>query len=136
MKKHYSVLGLLVGFCVLCMVISTTGCSSQADKVNYNLTQEADALNVTRELLVFNDITGDVKMQIIGRMSIKADVSDNQLEIIVEDSPGHYKKEFVGLNVHTSYLARRVDVTDVDRYKYTINFNPKMWIPVGIDAID
>lgn len=25
---------------------------------------------------------------------------------------------------------------DVSKYKYTLNFNPKMWIPVEIDNID
>ena len=25
---------------------------------------------------------------------------------------------------------------DVSKYKYTLNFNPKMWLPVEIDTID
>ena len=70
-----------------------------------------------------------------GKMSIYADVADNQLEVIVEEN-GNYKKHFIGLSENVTYVVEDITADDVDRYKYTLNFNPKMWIPVGVDYID
>ena len=70
-----------------------------------------------------------------GKMSINADRADNQLEVIVEEN-GNYKKHFIGLSDNVTYVVEDITADDVDRYKYTLNFNPKMWIPVGVDYID
>ena len=71
-----------------------------------------------------------------GKMSITADTSDNQLEILVEDENGNYQKHFVGLSDNVTYTVEQLRGIDVDQYKYTLNFNPKMWLPVGVDTID
>ena len=70
-----------------------------------------------------------------GKMSINADRADNQLEVIVEEN-GNYKKHCVGLSDNVTYVVEDITADDGDRYKYTLNFNPKMWIPVGVDYID
>lgn len=71
-----------------------------------------------------------------GKMSIEADVSDNQLEIIVEDENGDYKKHFIGLSDNVTYVVEDITAGDVSNYKYTLNFNPEMWIPVEVETID
>ena len=55
-----------------------TGCS-EAERVSYNLSQQADNFNVVRELTVINCLQGDVLFQMTGKMSITADTADNQL---------------------------------------------------------
>jgi len=119
---------------ILLLVI--TGCQREADKVSYNLSLEADNFNVVRQLTAINNITGDVMFQMTGKMTIKADTADNQLEIVVEDENGKYKKHFIGLNQVTSYVVEDITGADVNKYKYTLNYNPKMWIPVQIEPID
>lgn len=113
-----------------------TGCDTQASRASYNLSQEADNFNVIRQLTVINCIQGDVLFQMSGRMSITADTSDNQLEILVEDENGNYQKHFVGLSDNVTYTVEQLRGIDVDQYKYTLNFNPKMWLPVGVGTID
>ena len=113
-----------------------TGCDTQASRASYNLSQEADNFNVIRQLTVINCIQGDVLFQMSGRMSITADTSDNQLEILVEDENGNYQKHFVGLSDNVTYTVEQLRGIDVDQYKYTLNFNPKMWLPVGVGVID
>lgn len=54
-----------------------TGCETEADRVNYNLTQQADNFNVVRQLTVINCIEGDVLFQMTGKMSITADTEDD-----------------------------------------------------------
>lgn len=115
-----------------------TGCvtESESNRVSYNLSEQADNLNVVRQLTVINCIQGDTLFQMTGRMSITADNNDNQLEIIVESEDGKYQKHFVGLSDNVTYTVEQLTGVDVNKYKYTLNFNPKMWIPVEGDVID
>lgn len=120
----------------LMMVLSFTGCETEADRVSYNLSQEADNFNVVRQLTVINCLEGDVLFQMTGKMSITADTADNQLEIIVENESGAYQKHFVGLSDNVTYVVEQISSEYVSKYKYTLNYNPKMWIPVNLDNID
>ncbi len=121
---------------VLMGLLMLTGCESEADKVSYNLSQEADNFNVVRQLTVINCIGGDVLFQMTGKMSITADHEDNQLEVIVEDEDGSYKKHFIGLSDNVTYVLEDLGDNDVSKYKYTLNYNPKMWIPAEVKTID
>lgn len=135
MKKKIIVIATLVVLCVGMFA----GCGRQADRVSYNLSKEADSFNEVRQLTVINCIKGDVLFQMTGKMSVEADVGetgDNQLEVIVEDENGEYKKHFIGLSDNVTYVVEDVTNGDVSNYKYTLNFNPKMWIPVDVKTID
>lgn len=114
-----------------------TGCS-EAARVEYNITEEADNFNVVRQLTVINCLQGDILFQMTGKMSITADTSDNQLEIIVENDDGTYAKHFVGLSDNVTYTIEDLNLgkNEVEKYKYTLNFNPKMWIPFEVETID
>lgn len=114
-----------------------TGCSEK-DRVESNLTKEADNFNVVRQLTVINCLKGDTLFQMTGKMSITADTADNQLEIIAENDDGTYVKHFVGLSDNVTYVIEDMNLgkNDVEKYKYTLNFNPNMWIPVEVETID
>lgn len=117
-------------------VLTLTGCGNEVDKVSYNLSKEADNFNDIRQITVINCLQGDVLFQMTGKMSINADVSDNQLEVIVEDENGKYKKHFIGLSDNVTYVVEDVTSGEVEKYKYTLNFNPEMWLPVEVETID
>lgn len=129
MKKTLIAAILLTALCL-------TGCETEAQRVSYNISQEADNFNTIRQITVINCIQGDVLFQMTGKMSITADTSDNQLEVIVEDDNGNYKKHFIGLSDNVTYVVEDITDGDVSKYHYTLNFNPKMWIPVDIKKID
>lgn len=133
MKKKIA--AILVTVMIVAGVI--VGCETEAERVSYNLSQEADNFNIVRQLTVINCIEGDVLFQMTGKLSITADSADNQLEIIVEDG-GTYVKHFVGLSDNVTYVVEDLNLgaNDVAKYKYTLNFNPNMWIPVNIETID
>ena len=132
MKKR---LGLLL---IAILALTTlTGCEQrQADIVSYNLSLEADNFNDVRQLTVINCLQGDILFQMTGKMSIEVDGADNQLEVIVEDEHGDYKKHFVGLSDNVTYVVEDITSGDVDRYNYTLNFNPNMWWPYEIETVD
>lgn len=133
MKKRI----MAVSMVAVMMVLMLAGCGTEAQRVSYNLSQQADNFNVVRQLTVINCIEGDVLFQMTGKMSITADTADNQLEIIVEDD-GTYVKHFVGLSDNVTYVVEDLNLgaNDVSKYKYTLNFNPNMWIPVEVETID
>ena len=134
MKKAKISLAILS---VLLTATVLTGCGTEAQRVSYNLSQQADNFTVVRQLTVINCIEGDVLFQMTGKMSITADTADNQLEIIVEDN-GTYVKHFVGLSDNVTYVVEDLNLgaNEVNKYKYTLNFNPKMWIPYDAETID
>jgi hypothetical protein len=127
---------VLIAILTLGIPFSLTGCKGQAEKVSYNLSQEADNFNVVRQLTVINCIAGDVLFQMTGKISIKADTADKQLEVIVENSDGSYQKHFIGLSDNVTYIVEQKNYKNVDKYKYSLNYNPKMWIPIELNNID
>lgn len=132
MKKKILV-GLLAGV----MMLGLVGCDQrQADDVSYNLSLRADNFEDVRQITVINCLQGDVLFQMTGKMSIEVDGSDNQLEIVVEDENGGYKKHFIGLSDNVTYVVEDITSGDVSKYSYTLNFNPNMWIPVDVEKID
>ena len=122
---------------IVAMSMLLMGCETEAQRVEYNLTQQADNFNIVRQLTVINCIEGDVLFQMTGKMSITADTADKQLEILVEDN-GTYVKHFVGLSDNVTYVVEDLNLGDnaVSKYRYTLNFNPNMWIPVNVETID
>lgn len=138
MKKiNKSFIAWFVIMVIVTIGVILTGCDQrQADKVSYNLSKEADNFNDVRQITVINCLQGDVLFQMTGKMSITADTADNQLEIVVEDENGEYKKHFIGLSDNVTYVVEDITAGDVSRYKYTLNFNPKMWFPYEVETID
>ena len=125
-----SLLTVIIGSFIFC------GCDTEAERVNYNITQEAENFNVYRRVTVINCIKGDTLFSIEGLMNIKADTKDNQLELTVEVADGKYKKHFIGLSDNVTYTIEDISGSEVSKYHYSINYNPKMWIPFTLKNID
>lgn len=131
MKKKLLIIASIIGGILL------TGCDQrQADEVSYNLSLKADNFEDIRQITVINCIQGDVLFQMTGKMSIEVDSKDNQLEIVVEVEDGEYKKHFIGLSDNVTYVVEDITGANVDKYSYTLNFNPNMWIPYNVENID
>lgn len=126
---------LIIATVTIFALITFTGCS-EANRVSHNLSQEANNFNVVRQLTVMNCIQGDILFQMTGKMSIYVDHVENQLEITVEDSDGSYQKHFIGLSDNVTYVVEQKNYKNVDKYQYSLNYNPKMWIPVELENID
>jgi len=114
------------------------GCT-EAERVSTNLSQEADNFNVTRQLTVINTRAEDgnnaVLFQMTGNFSINKE-ADGDLAVIGEEPDGTYYKHFVYLTRDISYIVQQVETRSVSKYKFTINYNPKMIIPVDTKIID
>lgn len=113
------------------VLLCFSGCT-QADRVKFNLSLEADNFNIVRQLTVINCLKGDVLFQMTGKMSITVDEDDNQLEVIVEDK-GKYVKHYIGLSDNVTYVIEDLNLSanEVANYSYTLNFNPNMQLPIA-----
>ncbi|KAB1440500.1 hypothetical protein [Candidatus Galacturonibacter soehngenii] len=120
---------------VVLVLMLLTGCS-QADVVSNNLSKQADNFNVLRRITVINGISDDIMYQMTGKFSLVTDSEDRKIDLIIENEDGSYSKNFIGYSDNTNYIIEDLDTNYVDKYKFTINYNPKMWVPVEIDTID
>ena len=112
--------------------LALTGCR-EAERVNYNVSKDADNFNVMRRLAVINTVDGSPVFEMVGRFAIEADTEDNQLEVVVETSQGTYKKHIIGLNQATTmYVVEDISGANVSKWKYEINYLPKMIQPFDI----
>lgn len=108
----------------LATLLVTTGCT-QADKVRYNITEDADSFNITRRITVFNTRTDKVLMQMTGVMSIKTDKDTKELNVLVKDGETYYK-HIIYLNDDTTYVMEDIGGADVSRSAYEIHFLPEV----------
>lgn len=124
---------ILIGIILLGALV-LTGCR-QANRVGYNLGQEADNFNITRRIVVYNARTDKVVFELIGNFSLKNNAT-NELEIICEVDNNVYKKHFIYLNEYTLYVVEDVSGAYVDKYHYEVNYIPEMIIPVTFKSVD
>ena len=126
---------LIVVLCMACLIVCFAGCDQrQADDVSYNLSKEADNFNVVRQITVINSRSDDVLFQMTGKLSLQNE-GHHELAVIVEDENGIYHKHFIYLNDWTTYVVEDLGGAEVSKYHYTLNYNPKMWLP-NVDTID
>lgn len=133
MKKSLTIILTAI---IICSCFVFVGCDTEAERVNYNITTEAENFNVYRRVTVINCIKGDTLFSVEGLMNIEADTKDNQLEITVEIEDGKYKKHFIGLSDNVTYTIEDITGSEVSKYHYEIKYNPNMWIPFTIKSSD
>ena len=123
---------LIIAIVTIFTLVAFTGCT-QSERVSHNLSKEADSFNVIRELTVINAIQGDVLFTMVGKLSVET--TEDKLYVIVEDENGNYQKHIIGLSDNITYVLEQKDFKNVENYKYTLNYNPKMWVPVSVETI-
>lgn len=118
---------------VLLVVLTLTGCGTEASQVSYNVSKEADNFNVVRRLAVINTMTGDPLFEMIGQFSIEVNAEQNKLSVIVEVEDGVYKKHIIGLNnATTMFVVEDIDGSDVSKFKYEVNYMPEKIVPFTV----
>lgn len=115
MKKIFLSLALAVSI-LLC------GCSSEAEKANYNISKQADYFESERKITVYNARTDKIIMEAEGYMSISNN-SNNELVCTVKVGPDSYRKNYIYLNDHTMYVVEDITGTHTDPYHYKLYFH-------------
>lgn len=115
MKKFYLLMALLFA------VVMLTGCT-EAEKVNYNISMQADYFETERKITVYNARTDKVILEAEGFMSLSNNGA-RELVITCKVGPGTYKKNYVYLNDYTLYAVEDITGTHTDPYHYKMYFH-------------
>ena len=119
---------------VLMVGIFFAGCEREADRVSYNVSQEADNFNVIRRLVVINARTDKPMFELVGAFSFT--LEPGRIVAIVETGPNEYKKHSVGLTNWTLWSIEDISGASVSKYKYEVNFLPEMIVPIKFVSED
>nr|DAF31737.1 MAG TPA: protein of unknown function (DUF5052) [Caudoviricetes sp.] len=106
------------------------GCS-EADKVNANISKQADYFQAERKITVYNARTDKVIMEAEGYMSISNN-SSNELFCTVKVGANEYKKNYIYLNEYTMYVVEDITGTHTDPYHYKLYFHTSF--PVTVET--
>ena len=125
MKKIFTaIVAMMMVMCIL------TGCS-EADKVNWNISRDAEYFNCERRITVYNARTDTIILEMEGYMNISND-SDGELVCTVKTGKDEYKKNYIYLNEYTLYVVEDITGTYEDPYHFKINFHTEF--PVSVDV--
>ena len=115
-------------FLVLCTLLIFSGCS-EADKVNANLSKQADYFECERRITVYNARTDTIILEAEGYLSISNNNS-GELVVTVKTGPNEYKKNYIYLNDYTLYVVEDITGTHTDPYHYKMYFHTEFPIDV------
>ena len=121
MKK---IISLLIVVLLIASVLFVSGCS-EADKVNHNISNQADYFGCLRRITVYNARTDLVICELEGYMSISNNMS-SELVVTCKVGEDKYKKNYIYLNDYTMYVVEDIDGTDTDPYHYIFYFHTEL----------
>ena len=116
MKKVF-ILILTVVMLTTCLV----GCS-EAERVNHNISKQANYFECERRITVYNARTDTIIFVAEGYMSIDNN-STNELVVTFKVGANEYKKNYVYLNDWTLYVVEDITGTHTDPYHYKMYFH-------------
>lgn len=108
----------------LCILLVFGGCS-EADKVNSNLSKQADYFECERRVIVYNARTDTIILECEGYLSISNNAND-ELVVTVKTGPNEYKKNYIYLNDYTLYVVEDITGTHIDPYHYKMYFHTEI----------
>lgn len=116
MKKR--IIWLILFVVIVCLL---TSCS-EADKVNMNISKQAEYFECERKITVYNARTDKIIMEAEGWMNISNN-SSQELVVTVKVGDGRYKKNYIYLNQYTMYVVEDITGTHTDPYHYKLYFH-------------
>ena len=112
-----------------CLIIATicmlSGCLSEADRVNNNISKQAEYFETERRVTVYNARTDKIIMFIEGYINISNN-THNELVVTAKVGANTYKKNYVYLNDYTLYVVEDINGTHTDPYHYKVYFDVKL----------
>lgn len=123
----------LAGAALMTIGLATlSGCSTESDKVSYNISKEADNFNVRRRVAVINTRTDKIEFKVEGLISVDTSNS-KKLVVIAEVSKGKYRKHLINMTKNNMYVVEDLtEGTKVNKYKYEVEYMPESILPVTI----
>lgn len=122
MKTKKKFLTFFVVLLLVCASVFLFSSCTEADRVNHNLTKQANYFDCERRVTVYNARTDKVILYIEGYIDISNNTS-NELVITAKTGNDTYKKNYVYLNEYTLYVVEDISGTHTDPYHYKVVFD-------------
>jgi hypothetical protein len=104
-----------------------TGCSTDSDVVNENISKDADNFKIPRRITFINGITDQYLLTIEGYCSLD---SSNPAQLTVTCArDGGYTRDYLGKSDNVTWVAQQLDPAKVSPSYYKVTFKPSALIP-------
>ena len=120
-----SLLLIVVGLFIIAVTAISLSSCSEADKVNQNISKQANYFECERRITVYNARTDKVILVAEGYMSISNN-SASELVVTIKTGPNEYKKNYIYLNDWTLYVVEDITGTHTDPYHYKMYFHTEV----------
>lgn len=119
---------IIIALMTIMLLSILAGCS-EADKVNANISKQAEYFGCERRVTVYNARTDNIIMYIEGFINIDNNTS-SELVVTAKVGSDTYKKNYVYLNDYTLYVVEDISGTHTDPYHYKIYFHTEFPLDV------
>ena len=137
MKKIFIILGA-----ALVILLASCTAEGQFEREAYNakykstyattvnkLEREEGDFKVYRRVIFYNVRLGETVFACEGYLHVQID-RDGDIELVVKDNNGNYLRHYLGQKQDITYFSEQLDSSSIPTdYKYTIQFNPNLWVP-------
>lgn len=120
-KKMRLIISIVSLIIIGALTLILPGCT-EADRVNHNLSKQANYFDCERRVTVYNARTDKVILYIEGYIDISNNAS-SELVITAKTGNDTYKKNYVYLNEYTLYVVEDISGTHTDPYHYKVVFD-------------
>ena len=122
MKKVVAI--ILTVLLLFTTAIAFSGCR-EAQRVNHNISKQADYFDCCRKITVYNARTDLIVCELEGYMSLSNN-STRELVVTCKVGPDTYKKNYIYLNDYTLYVVEDINGTVTDPYHYKFYFHTEI----------
>ena len=124
-RKSKQLVSCLIAVFFIIATICTLASGSESDRVNHNLSKQAEYFESERRVTVYNARTDKIIMFIEGYINISNN-THNELVVTAKVGANTYKKNYVYLNDYTLYVVEDINGTHTDPYHYKVYFDVKL----------
>ena len=124
-RKSKQLVSCLIAVFIIIATICTLASCSESDRVNHNLSKQAEYFESERRVTVYNARTDKIIMFIEGYINISNNTR-NELVVTAKVGANTYKKNYVYLNDYTLYVVEDINGTHTDPYHYKVYFDVKL----------
>lgn len=115
---------IAIALCIIAIMTVFAGCT-EAKKVNYNISKQAQYFESLRRITVYNARTDKIILEAEGYMDISNN-STKELVVTCKVGANEYKKNYVYLNEWTIYVIEDISGTITDPYHYKMYFHTEI----------
>ena len=120
-KKMRLIISIVSLIIIGALTLILPGCT-EADRVNHNLSKQANYFDCERRVTVYNARTDKVILYIEGYIDISNNTT-NELVVTAKTGNDTCKKNYVYLNEYTLYVVEDISGTHTDPYHYKVVFD-------------